>query len=57
MEDTRCCGTGTCIIDTDGECWCGQRWNGTEMSYSNLDALNLDQPRQTILQDTTGLPG
>jgi len=56
MEDTRCCGTGTCIINADGECWCGQRWHGTEMSYSNLDALNLDQPRQTILQDTAGLP-
>ena len=33
MEDPRCCGTGTCIINADGECWCGQRWNGTQMSY------------------------
>jgi len=57
MEDTHCCGTGTCIINADGECWCGQWWNGTEMSYSNFDALNLDQPRQTILQDTAGLSG
>jgi hypothetical protein len=33
MEDPRCCGTGTCIINADGECWCGQRWNGTQMSF------------------------
>jgi hypothetical protein len=33
MEDARCCGTGTCIINAEGECWCGQRWNGTQMSF------------------------
>lgn len=30
-EDTRCCGTGTCMINAEGLCWCGQRWNGDEM--------------------------
>jgi len=30
-EDSRCCGTGACIIDADGRCWCGQRWNGERM--------------------------
>jgi hypothetical protein len=30
-EDTRCCGTGTCLIDTDGRCWCGQQWDGERM--------------------------
>ena len=30
-EDPRCCGSGTCIIDADGRCWCGQQWNGTAM--------------------------
>ncbi len=30
-EDPRCCGSGTCIIDTDGRCWCGQRWDGEKM--------------------------
>lgn len=29
--DTRCCGTGTCLINAEGLCWCGQRWNGNEM--------------------------
>jgi hypothetical protein len=33
MEDARCCGTGTCIINAEGECWCGQRWDGTQMSF------------------------
>ena len=33
MEDTRCCGTGTCIINAEGYCWCGQRWDGTRMCF------------------------
>jgi hypothetical protein len=30
-DDERCCGTGTCIIDAQGRCWCGQEWNGERM--------------------------
>jgi hypothetical protein len=33
-EDPRCCGTGTCIINADGLCWCGQRWDGEKMSFA-----------------------
>ena len=33
MEDTRCCGTGICIINSQGYCWCGQRWDGTRMCF------------------------
>lgn len=33
MEDTRCCGTGTCIINAEGYCWCGQKWDGTKMCF------------------------
>jgi hypothetical protein len=29
--DPRCCGSGTCIVNAEGRCWCGQQWNGTEM--------------------------
>jgi hypothetical protein len=36
-EDSRCCGSGTCIIDTEGGCWCGQRWDGDMMSPPALD--------------------
>lgn len=31
QEEERCCGTGTCIIDADGACWCGQVWDGVKM--------------------------
>jgi hypothetical protein len=31
MEDERCCGSGTCIINEQGECWCGQKWDGEKM--------------------------
>jgi hypothetical protein len=30
-EDPRCCGSGTCIIDTEGRCWCGQQWDGDQL--------------------------
>ena len=30
-EDPRCCGSGTCIIDMEGRCWCGQHWDGEKM--------------------------
>jgi hypothetical protein len=36
-EDTRCCGTGTCLINAEGVCWCGQRWNGETMCRPNGD--------------------
>ncbi|MFM7000569.1 MAG: hypothetical protein ACKOXU_05855 [Limnohabitans sp.] len=32
-EDPRCCGTGTCIINADGLCWCGQQWDGEKMCF------------------------
>jgi hypothetical protein len=34
MEDPRCCGTGTCIINDDGQCWCGQTWDGERMCFA-----------------------
>ena len=35
-EDPRCCGSGTCIINTEGHCWCGQQWDGQKMSHALL---------------------
>lgn len=32
-EDLRCCGTGTCLINAEGACWCGQRWDGANMCF------------------------
>ncbi len=36
-EDPRCCGTGTCIINEDGLCWCGQKWDGEKMCFMKTD--------------------
>jgi hypothetical protein len=35
-DDPRCCGSGTCIIDPEGRCWCGQQWDGQKMSHAPL---------------------
>ena len=43
-EDTRCCGTGTCIINNEGVCWCGQVWDGEKMGMPKpLVMKNEDQ--------------
>lgn len=39
-EDPRCCGTGTCIIDPEGRCWCGQQWDGEKMAMPKLEVPN-----------------
>jgi hypothetical protein len=36
-EDERCCGTGTCILDAKGLCWCGQQWDGLTMCHVAMD--------------------
>lgn len=35
-EDPRCCGSGTCIIDNEGRCWCGQQWDGEKMCFVDI---------------------
>ncbi len=53
-EDPRCCGTGTCIINAEGECWCGQRWDGEKMCFLKLDsavAVNATEPQAHPAQE------
>ena len=52
-DDERCCGTGTCIIDAQGLCWCGQQWDGEKMCRPNSDA-NL--PAQAPAPQSTDAP-
>lgn len=33
-DDVRCCGTGTCLINAEGRCWCGQQWDGEKMCFA-----------------------
>lgn len=41
-EDKRCCGAGVCIINDQGECWCGQVWNGEKMVAPTLKMIEPD---------------
>ncbi len=43
-DDPRCCGTGTCIINADGRCWCGQQWDGEKMCFPPQDAPSQASP-------------
>lgn len=40
-DDRRCCGTGTCIINAHGQCWCGQQWDGEKMCFQPLMTQNV----------------
>ena len=53
-SDNRCCGSGVCIINDAGECWCGQVWNVSKMAPPSLEAMP-DQPKdeKTILVSDT----
>lgn len=44
QDDERCCGTGTCIIDVQGLCWCGQQWNGESMCRPPMDKAQVSTP-------------
>jgi hypothetical protein len=46
-EDPRCCGTGTCIINDDGLCWCGQKWDGERMCFPQMDAPVASEVQMT----------
>jgi hypothetical protein len=43
--DKRCCGSGVCIINEAGECWCGQRWDGSKMSFVPLDSGSASEAK------------
>ena len=44
QQDPRCCGSGTCIIDIEGHCWCGQQWNGERMCAPPLQTASPALP-------------
>jgi hypothetical protein len=43
-DDPRCCGSGTCIIDPQGRCWCGQMWDGEKMRQAPLNLDDESEP-------------
>lgn len=45
-EDPRCCGTGTCIINQEGLCWCGQAWDGEKMCIPTTQKTNIHQENE-----------
>ena len=48
----RCCGSGVCIINDAGECWCGQIWNGEKMVAPSLNFSVEPDKKQKPDQET-----
>ncbi len=55
-EDPRCCGSGTCIIDDEGRCWCGQRWDGEKMCHVPLSGPLSTPPSLPDADPTSDAP-
>ena len=51
--DNRCCGSGVCIINDAGECWCGQVWDGEKMSAPPLISKTSPLPTSDFEQKST----
>lgn len=60
MQDTRCCGTGTCLVDLLGRCWCGQQWDGGQMCRLDQHSTSVENkaPIDDVLKadDIEGQP-
>lgn len=50
-EDPRCCGSGTCLIDAEGRCWCGQQWDGDTLCHPALSSPLSPSPPPTTDED------
>ena len=42
--DARCCGSDACVIDSEGACWCGQKWDGEKMCYPLANSSQCSPP-------------
>jgi len=54
LDDERCCGTGTCIINAEGYCWCGQKWDGEKMCFPERGETAPPEPQA---QQASPAPG
>ncbi len=55
-EDPRCCGSGTCIIDPEGHCWCGQQWDGQRMAPPRPASAAACAPAMTTAAAAAAAP-
>ncbi len=53
-EDPRSCGSIACIINLEGYCWCGLKWDGQKMTRAPLE--NTAERRVGKTSQTAGKP-
>ena len=56
-QDLRCCNSGTCIIDAEGRCWCGQQWDGQKMVSVPLAKAEDSGPAAVTEPPSVLVPG
>lgn len=45
INDKRCCGSGVCIINKEGICWCGQKWDGDKLIPPSSNKTKPEDPK------------
>ena len=59
-QDLRCCGSGTCIIDLAGRCWCGRQWDNPKTDQAPVasePAAAQDPAAQSTRSPPDGVHG
>jgi len=56
QPDDRCCGSGVCIINDAGECWCGQVWNGSKMELPSLEVMPVQPTDEKTIVTSAANP-
>jgi len=47
-DDLRCCGSGVCIIDSEGRCWCGRQWDRRATAETPVEDEAPDKAEQVM---------
>lgn len=57
-DDSRCCGSGTCLINAAGVCWCGQKWDGETLCSPAPEQYQPTEeaPSKPLAQPATNKP-
>lgn len=53
-EDPRNCGSAACIVNPEGHCWCGLKWDGRKMARAPLQPLPEPPTAKRPVRKTAG---
>lgn len=55
-EDPRNCGSPACIVNPEGYCWCGLKWDGQKMARAPLQTQSAAPAAKKPAKKTRSAP-